>query len=70
MFYSFIRHMNFVLQMSGATASGTISPETAAQLGLMLGGFAAFACLFGIALLTLMIVSRRKIFEKAGLPGW
>ncbi len=65
--------MNFFLQMSGATASGSITPEASAQLatafGLMFGGIIFFLGVLWVAVMTLMLISRRRLFEKAGLPG-
>lgn len=65
--------MNFFLQMSGATASGSITPEASAQLatafGLMFGGIIFFLGVLWVAVMTLMLISRRRLFEKAWLPG-
>ena len=69
--------MNFAVQFSWGIATGNISPEMMGQLNNMFGGMLGmlFGWMFVIALVIwlvvaiFMIISRWRVFEKAGLPG-
>jgi len=69
--------MNFAFEMSGAVASGNISPEAIGQFGhtfgsvlwIFLGGMSVVGTIIAIAVAVFMIISRWRVFEKAGLPG-
>ena len=66
--------MNFSFELSWAVLTGNINPDA------MMGMSAIAATIFGwlamvrmiaiLALGVLMIISRWRVFKKAGLPGW
>jgi len=67
--------MNFSFEMSDAIATGSISPEAMTALGDSMGGVlgALFGWMIFVAIIVgamigiFMIISRWKVFEKAGL---
>ena len=67
--FSYHATMDFVLQLSGATATGNISPEVIHQFTTMFGGMIIVWSVIRCAVMVFMIIARWKVFEKAGFPG-
>ncbi|MCX6822866.1 MAG: DUF5684 domain-containing protein, partial [candidate division SR1 bacterium] len=72
--------MNYAFEISGAVASGNISPEAIRAFGdsfgnmggvlaIILGGMSIMGTIIMTAIAVFMIISRWRVFEKAGLPG-
>jgi len=72
--------MNYAFEVSGAIATGNISPEAIKAFGdsfgnmggvlaIILGGMSVIGTIIMTAIAVFMIISRWRVFEKAGLPG-
>ncbi len=66
--------MNFSFMSSWASANLNMSNEALAHFttafGVVFGFMAMVWSLIWVCIIVLMIVSRWRIFQKAGLPGW
>ncbi|MFA7298190.1 MAG: DUF5684 domain-containing protein [Candidatus Absconditabacterales bacterium] len=66
--------MNFAFELQGAALTGNINPEAmmgiSTLVGAAFGGLAMVRMVICLAIVVLMIISRWRIFSKAGLPGW
>ena len=66
--------MNFSFELSGALLTGNISPEGITWMSTVMWaifGWFTMIRMFAIAaIIVLMVISRWKVFTKAGLPGW
>ncbi|MFA7717470.1 MAG: DUF5684 domain-containing protein [Candidatus Absconditabacterales bacterium] len=66
--------MNFSLDLSGSVITGNINPEVFSNLGsffgMFLGGMFIVWIIIWIAVMVFMLISRWRVFEKAGFPGW
>ncbi|EKD25557.1 MAG: hypothetical protein ACD_80C00020G0001, partial [uncultured bacterium (gcode 4)] len=62
--------MNFSFEIQQGTLTGNINPEMMTWIGAILGSLATIQMIVFLAVITLMIISRWRIFSKAGLPGW
>lgn len=66
--------MNFSFELSWALLTGNINPEAmkgmAAVMWAIFGGLAMIRITVMLAIAVLMIVSRWRVFTKAGLPWW
>ncbi|MFZ2150756.1 MAG: DUF5684 domain-containing protein [Candidatus Absconditicoccaceae bacterium] len=65
--------MDFALEASGVLLTGNIDPiaiqAMAGGLGAIFGGLAFLWGIIYLAIIVFMIISLRKVFEKAGKPG-
>lgn len=66
--------MNFSFELSWALLTGNITPDAmnwmAAIMWAAFGWLAMVWMMVILALVVFMIISRRRVFSKAGLPGW
>ena len=66
--------MNFSFELSWALLTGNISPDAMKGMSAVLWAIfwwvAVVRMILFFAILALMIVSRWRVFRKAGLPGW
>ncbi len=65
--------MNFSFELEGAAMTGNITPDMmnsmAGAFGLFFWWLAMVRMIVCLAIMVFMIISRRRIFKKAGLPG-
>ena len=62
--------MNFSFELSWATLTGNINKDAMMGIGWFFWWLAVVRIIVILAIVVLMIVSRWRIFKKAGLPGW
>lgn len=66
--------MNFSFELQWAAMTGSVSPEAMTSMGTIFwaifGWLAMVRMIIMLAAAALMIVSRWRIFRKAGLPWW
>lgn len=66
--------MNFSFELEGAAMTGNINPEAMMWMSTVLWAFfgwlAMVRAILYVAVIVFMIISRWRIFKKAGLPGW
>ena len=66
--------MNFSFELSWALITGNINQDAMMGMGTVLwaifGWIAIVRVIVMVAIAALMIISRWRIFEKAGIPGW
>jgi len=65
--------MNFSFQVDDAMLTGNINPEAITSMGAIFGALFGWVVMIWLtiyfAIIVLMIISRWRIFNKAGLPG-
>ncbi len=62
--------MNFSFELSWATLTGNINKDAMMGIGWFFWWLAVVRMIVILALVVLMIISRWRVFKKAGLPGW